>query len=213
MADLLLEVPQNVEQRLDDFFAARGRLARQQEQQIDVGAGREQASAIAADRHDGDAPGFRPGGVEEAHGHVVDGADDLVFEIAEPRGAGAAGAAVLQRASRLGAALLQSRAKEFDRRAPERRIVRRRFAAKRFQLGRRAARGRSRFSARRRGTGARVERRRWMSPWRGPSLKRRDRRRAARRRAAWLRSRPRSPRRGPGRRTAESPSGPSAKSR
>ena len=66
VADLLLEIPQHIEHRLDDFLAARGRFARQQEQQIDVGAGREQTSAVAADRHDGDAHVFRPGGVEEA---------------------------------------------------------------------------------------------------------------------------------------------------
>ena len=59
MADLQPHVPQAIEQRFGDRFAPGGLFVRQQKQQIDVGAGRQQAAAIAAGRHHRHAFGFR----------------------------------------------------------------------------------------------------------------------------------------------------------
>ena len=51
VADLEAEVPQEVEHVLDDALAPGGLLVGQQEQEIDIGAGRQHAAAVAADRH------------------------------------------------------------------------------------------------------------------------------------------------------------------
>ena len=48
MADLQPGVPQAIEDRFRDRLAPGGLLVGQQEQQIDVGAGRLQAAAVAA---------------------------------------------------------------------------------------------------------------------------------------------------------------------
>ena len=55
VADLLAQVPQDVEHRLDDFLHPGRLTAGQQEQEVDVGSRREQAAPIAADRHHGKA--------------------------------------------------------------------------------------------------------------------------------------------------------------
>ena len=52
MPDLEPEIPQQVEQVLDHLLGMRRLLVGQQEQQIDVGKGRQLAAAIAADRDD-----------------------------------------------------------------------------------------------------------------------------------------------------------------
>ena len=51
MADREAEVPHHVEQMLDDLLAAGGELVRVQEEDIDIGVGRQIAPAVAADRH------------------------------------------------------------------------------------------------------------------------------------------------------------------
>ena len=51
MADGEPQVPHHVEQMLDDLLAAAGQLVRMQEEDIDVGMGRQIAPAVAADRH------------------------------------------------------------------------------------------------------------------------------------------------------------------
>ena len=61
-------VPQDIEHELDDALAPGGLLVGQEEQQIDVGAGRQRAAAIAAGGHDGHALGVRR----------VDGAIDVL---------------------------------------------------------------------------------------------------------------------------------------
>jgi len=52
VADLETEIPQAIQDRLGNRLAPRGLLVGQQEQQIDVGARREQAAAVAAGGHD-----------------------------------------------------------------------------------------------------------------------------------------------------------------
>ena len=98
MPDLLLEVPEDVERRLDDAFAPAGLLRRKQEQQVDVGPRRQRAASIAADRADRHALGDRGilDRVDVAGHAIVDGADQLVFEIAEEARAGQATAAGFQ---------------------------------------------------------------------------------------------------------------------
>ena len=54
---------------------------------------------------------------------IVNGGDDLVFEIADAGGAGKALAAFLEHAPRLGAPLLERRADDGDRRLPEALVV------------------------------------------------------------------------------------------
>ena len=49
VADLQAEVPEQIEDELDDALAPGRLLVGQQEQEIDVGAGRQRAAAIAAD--------------------------------------------------------------------------------------------------------------------------------------------------------------------
>ena len=58
VTDLEAEIPQAIEDRLGDRLAPRGLLVGQQEQQIDVGARRHQAAAVAAGRDDRHALGF-----------------------------------------------------------------------------------------------------------------------------------------------------------
>ena len=97
VADLQSEIPQAIEDRLGDRLAPRGLLVGQQEQQIDVGAGRQQAAAVAAGRHDRHALGlgriFRR--IEMRGDELEQHADDLVHHEAQPLGAAPA-LAVLQ---------------------------------------------------------------------------------------------------------------------
>ncbi len=53
LADLEPEIPQQIEQQLDDLLGVRRLLVGQQKQQVDVGIGRQLAAAIAADRDQG----------------------------------------------------------------------------------------------------------------------------------------------------------------
>jgi hypothetical protein len=89
MADFQSHVPQAIEQRLGDLLAPGGLLVRQQEQQIDVGAGREQAAAIAAGRDHRHVFGFRRHlrRIKFGTGEVEQDADDLVLHSAQPLGA------------------------------------------------------------------------------------------------------------------------------
>ena len=106
MADLEAHVPQAIEDRFGDRFAPGGLLVGQQEQQIDVGARRQQAAAVAAGRHHRHALGFRRilGRIEMLAGEVVQDADDLVLHEAEPLGAAAAVAVLEQQVLGDGAA-------------------------------------------------------------------------------------------------------------
>ena len=114
------------------FVSGVGSLG-QQEQQIDVGSGRQHAAAVAADRHDRRPRRGRQAGMKIARRPVVDRADQIVLVIGKARRAGASRAALLERPARGGAARLQALAKQLDRFAAERRVVQRRVAAQRFQ--------------------------------------------------------------------------------
>ena len=97
VADFEPHVPQAIEQRFGDRLAPGGLFVGQQKQQIDVGARRQQAAAIAAGRDHGHALGFRAHlrRIEHRGGEFEQQADDLVLHLAQPLGAAAA-VAVLQ---------------------------------------------------------------------------------------------------------------------
>ena len=59
VADFEAEIPQEIENVFGDALAPGGLLVGQQEQEIDVGAWRQQPAAVAALRHDGHALGGR----------------------------------------------------------------------------------------------------------------------------------------------------------
>ncbi len=92
VADLQPHVPQAIEQRLGDGLAPGGLFVRQQEQQIDVGAGRQQAAAVAAGRDHRHVFGFRRRlrRIDLAADELEQDADDLVLQLAQPLGAAAA---------------------------------------------------------------------------------------------------------------------------
>ena len=135
--------------------------------------GAEHAAAVAAHRQDGDPPGFRRVRIESERCEIVDGANDLVLEFAERARTGAAAAALLQRALRLGAPRFEGVAERFHRAAPERIVVARRLVAQALRAALRSGRGRTGGPARRgRGQGGRGG---WC--WRsasGASASRRD---------------------------------------
>ena len=89
VADLESHVPQAIEDRLGDRLAPGGLLVGQQEQQIDVGARRQQAAAVAAGRDDRHALGFRRvlRRIEVLGDELEQHADDLVLHEAQPLGA------------------------------------------------------------------------------------------------------------------------------
>ena len=90
MADLQLEVPQHVEHGFDHALAPGGLLVGQQEQEIDVGAGRQRAAAVAARRHDREALARRGvlRRVKLARDRLVDDPHHAVHEGRQTLGAG-----------------------------------------------------------------------------------------------------------------------------
>ena len=114
MADLLLEVPKHIEHRLDDLLVSRvGRLW-QQEEQVDVRAGGEQTASVPSNGEDGQPRRGLDARVNEPPRHIVQRANELILEIAQPLGAAASAPALLERLSRLGAALIEHGAEEID---------------------------------------------------------------------------------------------------
>ena len=107
VADLEPGVPQAIENRLGDRLAPGGLLVRQQEQQIDVGAGRLQPAAVAAGRDHRHALGFGRilRRIKMLAREVEQQADDLVFHPAQPLGAAPAVAILEQQLLGLGAAV------------------------------------------------------------------------------------------------------------
>ena len=89
MADLEPHIPQAIEQRLGDLFAPGGRLVGQQKEEIDIGAGGEQAAAVAAGRDHRHAFGLgrHPRRIELGAGEFEQDADDLVLHQAQSLGA------------------------------------------------------------------------------------------------------------------------------
>jgi hypothetical protein len=110
MADLEAEVPQAIEDRFRHRLAPRRLLVGQQEQEIDVGARRQQPAPVAAGRHDRHALGFRRvvGGIEMLARELVNDADDLILHEAQPLGA-APSLAVMQQQALGGGAPLRER--------------------------------------------------------------------------------------------------------
>ena len=109
MTDLQSHVPQAIENRLGNRFAPGGLLVRKQEQEIDVGSGRQQAAAIAAGGDDGHTLGF--GGVlrrvKMLSRNLEQQADDLILHEAQPFGAAAPTAIVDEQTLGRGAAFEQ----------------------------------------------------------------------------------------------------------
>ena len=109
MADLQADVPQAIQDRFGDRLAPGGLLVGQQEQQIDVGAGRLQAAAIAAGGDHRHVLGFRRvlRRVEMLAREFVEQTDDLVFHPAQALGAAAAVAVLQQHLFRARAAFVE----------------------------------------------------------------------------------------------------------
>ncbi len=105
MADLEPHVPQAIEDRLGDRFAPGGLLVGQQEQEIDVGAGRQDAAAVAAGGDDRHAFGLGRilRRIEVLLGEFEQDADDLVLHLAQPLGAAPAAPVRQQQLLGLGA--------------------------------------------------------------------------------------------------------------
>ncbi len=85
VTDLEAEIPQHVQDELDDALAPRGLLERTHEQEIDIRSRRQHGPAIAAGRDDGDAlGGGRVLGVIDVLGReVVEDLDQRVLDMAE----------------------------------------------------------------------------------------------------------------------------------
>ncbi len=92
VADLEAQIPQQIEHVLGDALAPGRLLVGEQEENIDVGAGREQAAAIAAGGDDGHALGVRGvGGAVDVGDRVVEEqCDQLILKPGEAVGALAA---------------------------------------------------------------------------------------------------------------------------
>ena len=71
--------------------------------------------------------------MDEPPRHIVQRANELILEIAQPFGATTSAAALLERLSRLGAALLERGAEEIDGGEPKRRVVALRLAPDGFE--------------------------------------------------------------------------------
>ena len=123
VADLLLEVPQHIEERLDHLLHARRRLVGEEEQEVDVRKGREHAAPVAADRDNGRQLLARLSRGEPARGHFKRDSQELVGLGAQRFRARSAGSAVFQRLARFVASGGQRRLQHLDRRPPERREV------------------------------------------------------------------------------------------
>ena len=119
MADLQLEVPKHVKQRLDDLLGGRRRLVGHEEQKIDVGRGREQPAPVSADRHDSRQGRPRRRGREPAGRDVERDLQQVVHLGAQRLGAGPPGSARLERLARLAAAACKRRLQNRDRDAAE----------------------------------------------------------------------------------------------
>ncbi len=98
VADLEPHVPQHVEHVFDDLLTPRRLLVGKQEQEVDVGAGRQRAAPIAADRDDRHALSGRAvlDPVDMGRGEIVERPDQLIHKMRQPFGAGIAAAILLQ---------------------------------------------------------------------------------------------------------------------
>ncbi len=111
VADLQSHVPQAIEQRFGHRLAPGGLLVGQKEQQIDIGARRQQPAAVAAGRHHRHVFCLRRHlrRIELAADEFEQDADDLVLHLAQPLGAAAPMAVLEQELLGLRARLRQRR--------------------------------------------------------------------------------------------------------
>ena len=111
MADLQPHVPQAIEQRLGDRFAPGGLFVGHDEQQIDVGARRQQTAAVAAggDHRHALGLGRDLDRIKLAGGELEQDADDLVLHPAQSFGATPALTLLQQQLLGAGARLRQRR--------------------------------------------------------------------------------------------------------
>ena len=123
MADFLLEVPQHVEQGLDDLFDCGRRLVGQQEQEIDIGPRRQDAAPVPADSDDGRQRCVRRRWGEPTGRHFQRDAEQIVDLGAQRLCARPSRAAGFQRLSRLVAPGCERSLKGCDRRTAERRRI------------------------------------------------------------------------------------------
>jgi len=98
VADLEAQVPQRIEHELDHALGVRRLLVGPQEQQIEVGEGRQGAAPVAAHRHQRQALalGGIAGPEDVDGGEVIEGADHLVGHAGEETGGLDPAGAVLQ---------------------------------------------------------------------------------------------------------------------
>ena len=102
-------------------------------QQVDVRARGEQAASVPSDGDDGQPRRGLDARVNEPPRHIVQRANELILEIAQPLGAATSAPALLERLSRLGAALIEHGAEEIDGGGPKRRVVALRLAPDGFE--------------------------------------------------------------------------------
>ena len=116
VADLEAEIPEQIEHVLGDALAPGGLLVGKQEKQIDVGARREQAAAIAALRDDGHALRGRGivGAIDVVGGEVVGELDQRVLEGRQTFGAGAPVAILFELAPGRGVGVVDELAHALD---------------------------------------------------------------------------------------------------
>ncbi len=103
VADLLLEIPQDIEQSFDNPLDSGRRLVRQEKQEIDVGARRQHAPPVSADRNDSGCGRLRRRRREPADRHFERDMKQIVNLGAQRLGAGSSRSARFQRPARCGA--------------------------------------------------------------------------------------------------------------
>ncbi len=120
VAELLLDVPQHVKQRLHHLLDAGRRLVGQEEQKIDVRTRRQHPSAVSADRDNGRRRLAALRRREPAHRHVENDAQEVVDLGAQRFRAGATRSAGFERLARFVPPFGQRRLQRRDCRSTER---------------------------------------------------------------------------------------------
>ena len=123
--DLQAHIPEHVEHVLDQLLHMGRVLVGNQEQQIDVGKGRQLAAAIAADRQHRQ-PFRRCGivqGIDPHRRQLMQGADQLIHQQAQALGRGAAVMVGLEAAAHFRPAIGQRLLEQRQQRRPRRRVI------------------------------------------------------------------------------------------
>ncbi len=105
VADLQAQIPQGVEDELDHRFRVRGFLPGAQEQQVEVGIGRQFAAAVAAhgDQRQALAFGRIAGAIDVGQGEVPQRRDDFIGQPGQGAGGGVAALLMIDIAQDAGA--------------------------------------------------------------------------------------------------------------